>query len=61
MFYNEYIKTFLYICIFYRYECFKQENAVNYVPIALLLFFSIIVSVVRTVLSYFFFLERIFM
>ncbi|KAI4877802.1 hypothetical protein NFI96_012656 [Prochilodus magdalenae] len=36
-------------CVFVYciYECFKQEHAINYFPIALLLFFSIIVSVVR--------------
>ncbi|XP_026871252.2 alkaline ceramidase 3 isoform X1 [Electrophorus electricus] len=32
------------IFVYCLYECFKQENAINYFPITLLLFFSIIVS-----------------
>ncbi len=41
---------------YYRYECFKQERAVNYLSITLLLTFSIIVSVVSFFFAILFFI-----
>lgn len=39
------INTF-YLLFFFRYECFKQENSISLFPIALLLIFSVSVTVV---------------
>lgn len=36
----------------FRYECFKQENTISLFPIALLLIFSVSVTVVSTHFHY---------